>query len=79
MTKQELENVLIQRGWSRDKWGHYQKEVQRGSEVRVYRFKLSSIAARYEVKSPAGWVRIVSAYYKDIYLNESGQLAGLKY
>lgn len=84
LTKQDIINWATQRGWELDKYGHLQKKIN----DKEYRFKLSSTALRYEVKvyfagiqySRPGseWMRLRSAYYKDLHITEEGKLSGLK-
>lgn len=85
MTKQELEQWLISKGYVKDTYGHYQKIRNDGEKIRV---KLSSISARYEKqitltgyngKPMHEWIRIRSAYYKDLSINDKGQLSGMKF
>ncbi len=70
MTREELITWVTARGYRPDRWGHLHK----GN----YRLKLSRIAVRHEVRSGAGWVRLFSAYYKDLSITPEGKLAGLK-
>jgi hypothetical protein len=78
MTKQDLENWLIGKGYKKDKFGHYQKEIN----GETYRFKLSSISARYERKAKIvdhnEWLRIASGYFKDLNVMSAGKLKGIK-
>jgi len=84
MQKAELENFLTRKGWTKDRFGHYQKEVN-GRKVR---FKLQANSARYERQihipadrySPARneWIRVSSGYYKDLTITAEDKLAGLK-
>ncbi len=74
VTKETLIEWATHHGWHLDKHGHLQKET----DGRKYRLKLSRIAARYEVKAgDAGWIRIRSAYYHQIGITPEGKLAGL--
>jgi hypothetical protein len=81
MTKDELIAWAKANGWSEDRYGHLQKTscVPEGCprEVKTYRLKLSSIAARYEVKTSFGWVRLRSGYYKNLSISAGGKLAGM--
>lgn len=62
-------------GWQADRYGHLQKEI----DGKQYRFKLSSISARYEVKTGSGWVRIRSGYYSKLSINADGKLIGMTF
>lgn len=77
MTKVELESWLVNQGYTRDKFGHYQK-----TGLFTYRFKLQDISVRYERKAQIvdhnEWLRIRSGYYKDLSITADGKLAGLK-
>src|SRR5512140_618259 len=69
VTKNILEAWAKSRGWTQDRWGHWHKAN--------YRLKLSRIAARYELRSGVGWVRLRSAYYHSIEITAEGKLKGL--
>lgn len=73
MTKQELINWAQSRNWNLDRFGHLKKTLN----GKVYRFKLSRIAARYELKTPAGWVRIKSGYFSKLSVSGEGKLVGM--
>jgi hypothetical protein len=73
MTKDELIAWATANGWKPDRFGHLQKANGTGR----YRLKLSRIAARYEAKTSAGWVRIRSGYFKDLTITADGKLAGM--
>ena len=73
MSRDELIAWATRNGWKPDRWDHLQKELSSAT----YRLKLSRIAARYEVKSSAEWVRLRSGYYKDLRITPDDQLAGM--
>lgn len=83
MTKDELIAWAKANGWREDRYGHLQKTscMPEGCprEVKMYRLKLSSIAARYEVKISTGWLRLRSGYYKNLSISADGQLAGMNH
>ena len=60
MTRDELTTWARDHGWTADRWGHLQKEFPDGT----HRRKLSRIAARHEIKTPFGWARMNSGYYR---------------
>lgn len=77
MTKQQFIYWAKSKGWKEDKFGHLR------TEKGEHRFKLSSIAVRYErqVTFSDGkheWVRIMSGYYKDLSINSEDKLSGMK-
>ena len=84
LTKQQIIDWAIGKGWELDKWGHLQKKVG----DKEYRFKLSSTAMRYEAKvhhpgtqysKPSSeWMRLRSGYYKDLSILPDGKLSGLR-
>ena len=78
MTKQELENWLTSKGYSRDKFGHYQKTVG----ISTVRYKMQANSVRYESQARIvdhnEWLRIASGYYKNLFITPEGKLAGLK-
>ncbi len=75
ITKDELIAWATRQGWKLDRFGHLKKEFENGTQ----RLKLSRIAARHEIKTPFGWARIHSGYYKDLTIIADGKLAGLKF
>ncbi len=77
MTREELITWAIANGWKQDRFGHLQKEEHEG--LRRYRLKLGKLAARYEVHSHAGWVRLHSAYCKELSITPDGQIVGMKF
>jgi hypothetical protein len=80
MTKDELIQWLISKGYHVDKFGHYQKVSEQTGKN--YRYKIQDISVRYEVQSKIcgknEWCRIMSGYFKDLSINDKGQLCGLK-
>ena len=80
LTKKEVIDWAIGRGWELDKWGHLQRTTADGTRHRI---KLSNTMARFEVRvihsqPPNEWMRLRSGYYKDLRISETGKLAGLK-
>ena len=73
MTKDELITWAKANGFTEDRFGPLQKI----NGTSRYRLKLSSIAARYEVKSSAGWLRLRSGYYKNLNITADGKLGGM--
>ncbi len=74
MTKQDFITWAQQCGWKLDRFGHLKKE----QNSKTYRFKLSRIAARYELKTSSGWVRIKSGHFSKLSITDEGKLAGMK-
>lgn len=79
MTNQELITWLESKGYTKDTYGHYQKTIIEQS----YRFKLQDISVRKEVQLANSdgshrWIRLLSGYYKDLSINDKGQLSGMK-
>jgi uncharacterized protein (DUF1684 family) len=84
MKREELENWLISKGYSKDKFGHYQKTI---GETDV-RYKMQADSVRYEKRitfaatdySPKQneWLRLASGYYKSLSITPEGKLAGMK-
>jgi hypothetical protein len=77
MTREELIHWATRNGWRLDRFGHLKKVEHDG--LRQYRIKWSRIAARFEVKTVHGWVRVRSGYLKDLSITADGNLAGLKF
>lgn len=86
MTKQEFITWAKAKGWQEDKFGHLQK-VSSNDSVKM-RFKLSSISVRYErqihfnateySRVANEWIRLGSAYFKDLSISDNDKLVGLK-
>lgn len=88
MKPENLAAFLLANGWEKDRFGHFKKQmtvkltrVNPGQEVtKLYRVKLQATSARYEVQTEANgenmWVRLTSAYFKDITLHEKGVKLG---
>jgi hypothetical protein len=74
MTRDQFITWAESQGWKKDRFGHLQKTRGAGEQ---YRFKLSRITVRYEVKSTSGWVRLRSGYFSKLSI-EDGQLKGLQ-
>ncbi len=84
MTKEQFITWAISKGWNLDKFGHLQKKVG----DKEYRFKISNISVRYEVKvhfeggtysgPKAEWMRLRSGYFKNLTITDEGKLMGLR-
>jgi len=80
MTRDEFVLWAQDRGWNWDHYGHLQKTVEMARDIkeRQYRFKISRIAVRYEVKAnDIGWIRLRSGYFKDLHITPEGKLDGM--
>ena len=77
MKREELENWLISKGYSKDKFGHYQKTV---GETTV-RYKMQAFSVRYERRARIvdhnEWLRLASGYYKSLSFTAESKLAGI--
>ena len=73
MTRERFTEWAKSRGWLPDRFGHLRRE----ENGRAYRFKLSRIAVRHEVKSRAGWVRLRSGCFSKLTITPDGDIAGL--
>jgi len=79
LTKQDLIDWALEHGWTLDRYGN----LHVGNDERRYRLKLSDISARLELRvdHEAGgseWIRLKSAYLKDITVTPEGKLLGLR-
>jgi len=84
MKREELENWLISKGYSKDKFGHY----QRNTNKETTRFKMQANSTHYEKRitfaateySPKQneWLRLASGYYKNLLITSEGKLSGMK-
>ena len=82
MTRVDFEIWAASLGWKRDRWGHFQKTVTHpviggGTGTSTYRYKLSRIAVRREIKTGAGWVRVAGNYFSRLSIQEDGKLYGM--
>lgn len=84
MTKEQFIEWALAHGWQHDRYGHLQKTIGSdenyqavGRVSRTYRYKLSRIAVRKEIKSAYGWVRIKSGYYSKLSISDDGKLQGM--
>ena len=81
MTKDELIAWAKANGWREDRYGHLQRTtcMPEGCprEVKTHRIKLSSIAARYEIKTSSSWLRLRSGYYKNLSISADGKLVAM--
>ncbi len=83
LTKEQLINWALSRGWSQDNFGHLQKSAN----GKNYRLKLSNVAVRYEVrvhheateysKAENEWARLQSGYFKDLSIDDENKLHGM--
>lgn len=86
MKKEELIKFLEGCGWSRDRWGHLQKEVTRrrphvdfpvGQEPLIttrHRVKLQATSCRIEVRGEQDWIRVGGDYYSKIVQLDDGRI-----
>ena len=81
MTKQELINAMLAKGYSLDRYGHLTKTID-GKE---YRIKLQAKSFRKDVKvhiehsygpPTVKWVRLYGGYYGQCHINDEGRIAG---
>ena len=86
LTKELLGNWLFDKGYKRDKFGHYTRTVVdphlEGGSITT-RFKMQANSVRYEkqiyIVDKNQWMRLASGYYKNISITEEGKLAGMKH
>ena len=79
MTKDQFIEWALALGWQQDRYGHLQRHIGSTVITNHYRFKLSRIAVRYEVKSEgnSGWTRLSSGYYSKLSISDDGKLQGM--
>lgn len=79
LTKDLLGNWLSDKGYSRDKFGHYQKTSDKGT---VTRFKMQANSVRYEkqvkIVDHNEWMKLASGYYKNLSITPEGKLSGMR-
>lgn len=92
MTKDELIQWLISKGYKKDTYGHYQKEVELNGKSEKIRYKIQGYSVRYERqilvednydhpgfgRVAHDWIRLASGYFKDLSINDKNQLCGMK-
>jgi hypothetical protein len=87
MTIEQLKAWFVSRGYSQDKYGHYQKTLTIGDKSNTYRYKIQDISIRKEVQITVNsynntpvheWVRLASGYISKLSINDKNQLVGLK-
>ena len=68
MTITEITDILTNKGWNKDRWGH----LKISSGDRNFRLKVQKTSVRLEVRAESikEWVRIDGSYLKDINLVE---------
>lgn len=75
-TKAEvIKEALFAQGWAEDRYGHLHLTGLIGSE---YRVKFQAISVRLERRIGKDWVRIDSAYLKDVTIVEGAVIIGRK-
>lgn len=79
MDRQAFINWAVSRGWVQDRYGHLKKDTA----DKQYRFKLSRVAVRYEVRvnhsdGSKSWIRLRSGYFSKLSVNGEGKLSGLR-
>ena len=81
MTKQDLINAMVAKGYKLDRYGHLTKTI----DGKDYRIKLQSKSFRKEVKvrtehafgpPTVRWIRLYGGYYGQCYINDDGKIAG---
>lgn len=76
MTKEQLENWLLERGYTKDRFGHFKMIRTDGKETR---YKMNKYSVRYELKAQTGgWVKCYGGFYKNLSIDEGGKLKGMQ-
>ena len=79
MTKAEFIRWATSKGWVMDKYSHLQRETVHGT----YRYKMSDVSVRREVKAHrehggSEWMRLKSQYFSKLSVNSDGMLVGME-
>lgn len=83
MKREDLETELVANGWTRDRWGHYQKDIvhlhpEKGRLIRKYRIKMQKKSCRLEVRRKITgqwvWLRLTSSFYTKALVLEDGRV-----
>lgn len=79
MKKEELEAWARRHGYSKDRHGHFRKDVldPEKAGLKKYRLHISQNAARKELHCEDRWIRLRSGYLKNLSIDENDRLAGL--
>jgi len=83
LTKEDVRAWAFRHGYSEDRWGHLIKRDL--ARDKLFRLKIQPTSVRLEVrvihnktdygyKPPNEWVRILSGYYKDIYITSEDKI-----
>ena len=82
MTKDQFIQWAVGKGWELDKYGHLQRQHESRGVMETYRYKLNAYSVRREVRSSIGgkneWVRLKSAYYKNLSVTLEGKISGFR-
>ena len=65
MSRDEVVAWVLDHGYE-PKRNHFQRTTPTG---KIYRIKLCDRVIRYEVRVGDSWVRLMSGYYKDLFVN----------
>ena len=70
-----LENRLVEKGWEKDRWGHYKLD----HKGKTFRFKMQKTSVRVERKYEGGWLLLANDYFGKLKIDENTIYAkGLK-
>jgi hypothetical protein len=79
LNKESFIEHALQNGWHKDKYGHLQKTIN-GKE---YRYKIGANSVRLEKRLTFDdghneWIRILSQYYKHLYVSPDNKILGFE-
>lgn len=82
LTRQQIADWALSRGWKTDKFGN----LLIVENERTYRIKFSAISIQYEKRiyllvyplSKWKWLRLSSGYYRNLSITPEGKLEGMK-
>ncbi len=74
-SQDDLKAWAKRHNYKEDRFHHFQKTLHEGTtDEKTYRLKIGSASVRKEIKHRTGWIRLRSAYYKDLKLDATDHL-----
>ena len=80
--KEKLESALMVKGWKKDRFGHWHKQVAyvnrqtKEETIRETRIKMKDSSCRVEVKAEGSqWMKKYSSYFKNLSITHEGVIS----
>lgn len=71
MTREAAEKFLLDKGYTRDRWGHL-----KSLHSEKHRFIVTAYSIRFEARPCGRWIRVASGYLKNVSI-KNDKLSGL--